>query len=87
MNLLTCQGQTKNVPLWLTILEQILIQWRSFGAAAERIAPTELARVNDPQFLEDIITSLFQPKGQMNLEALLFQSIIGPIGMPAAEAV
>ena len=58
-----------------------------FRKAAERIAPTELARVNDPQFLEDNSTALFRPKGQMTLERLLFQSIIGPIGQPAAEAV
>ncbi len=57
-----------------------------FRAVAERIAPEELARANDPEFLKDV-TGLFQPKGRMTLELLLFQSIIGPVGQPAAEAV
>jgi hypothetical protein len=29
----------------------------------------------------------FKPKGNMSLELLLFQSVIGPIGLPAVEAV
>jgi hypothetical protein len=58
-----------------------------FRAAAERIAPQELARATDPEFLEANVLGLFQPKGSMTLERLLFQSIIGPIGVPAAEAV
>ena len=33
------------------------------------------------------MTGLFQPKGQIGLDLLLYQSIIGPIGQPAAEAV
>jgi len=58
-----------------------------FRAVAERIAPQELARATDPQFMEKNVTGLYKPKGQMNLERLLFQSILGPIGQPAAEAV
>jgi hypothetical protein len=29
----------------------------------------------------------FKPKGEMPLELLLFQSVLGPIGLPAVEAV
>ena len=58
-----------------------------FRAVAERIARKELARATDSQFMEENVTGLFQPKGQMNLQRLLFQSILGPIGQPAAEAV
>ncbi len=57
-----------------------------FRKAAEEIAPAELARATDPKFLDDV-TGLYQPKGQMTPELLLFQSIIGPVGQPAAEAV
>jgi len=32
-------------------------------------------------------TGLFQPKGEMDLDLLLFQSVFGPIGQPAREAV
>ena len=33
------------------------------------------------------LLKLFQPKGQMSVDVLLFQSILGPIGQPAKEAV
>ena len=39
------------------------------------------------EFLAANIVNLFQPKGQIPLELLVFQSVIGPIGQPAAEAV
>jgi len=56
-------------------------------AIAERIATTELARSTDPDFKARAGTSLFKPKGQMTQELLTYQSIIGPIGQPAEEAV
>lgn len=58
-----------------------------FRKVAENIVPRELAKAGDPKFLEENVLGLFQPKGQMTLELLLFQSIVGPIGQPAAEAV
>ena len=57
-----------------------------FRKIAERIAATELAKTNDPTFGKQMM-ALFQPKGRMTLELLLAQSVIGPIGVPAAEAV
>ena len=58
-----------------------------FREVAEGIAPRELARVNDPDFIALNALNLFLPKGQMTLEVLVFQSVIGPIGVPAVEAV
>ena len=58
-----------------------------FRAVAERIAPETLAKATDAKFLAANVTRLFQPKGQIPMELLLFQSILGPIGQPAAEAV
>jgi len=57
-----------------------------FRMAAERIASAELAKTNDPGFGKDM-SRMFQPKGQMTLELLLSQSVVGPIGQPAAEAL
>jgi len=57
-----------------------------FRKAAERIAAAELAKTNDPGFKNDM-SRMFQPKGQMTLELLLSQSVVGPIGMPASEAL
>ncbi len=57
-----------------------------FRAVAERLTTEETARATDPDFKDESLFGLFQPKGQMTLDLLLFQSIIGPIGLPAAEA-
>jgi hypothetical protein len=54
---------------------------------AEQFAQQELARAADPDFLSESGLLLFQPKGQMISEILTFQSILGPIGQPAEEAV
>ena len=63
------------------------IDGAQFRKAAERIVPVEMAKATNPAFKETIFPKLFQPKGKMTLDALLFQSIIGPIGLPAAEAL
>jgi hypothetical protein len=57
-----------------------------FRQVVERLIPVEMALATDPAFRENM-ARLFQPKGKMPLELLLFQSIIGPIGLPAAEAM
>ncbi len=54
--------------------------------AAERIAAAVLAKTNDPGFKKEM-ASMFQPKGKMTLDLLLTQSVIGPIGVPADEAM
>jgi hypothetical protein len=58
-----------------------------FREVAERIAPAVLAEASDPKFLEENVLEVFKPKGEMTLERLLVQSISGPIGQPAEEAV
>ncbi len=57
-----------------------------FRRTAEQIASSELAKATDPEFARNM-AHLFLPKGRMTLELLLFQSILGPIGMPATEAL
>jgi len=57
-----------------------------FRKAAECIAAAELAGMNDPA-MRNKMSALFQPKGQMTLDLLLSQSVIGPIGVPAREAL
>jgi hypothetical protein len=55
-------------------------------SVAERIAGEELRRATDPEFQQQSLLGLFLPKGQMTLDLLVFQSVIGPIGLPAVEA-
>ena len=59
---------------------------KRFREVAERTWAEEMAKVGNPKF-GDYVTHLFQPKGEMRLEHLVFQSVIGPIGQPAQEAV
>lgn len=58
-----------------------------FRKVVEELVSGELAKATDLEFFKRIGVSMFQPKGEMTLEILLFQSIIGPIGMPAFEAI
>jgi hypothetical protein len=46
-----------------------------------------MARTTDEAFVLEQTVGKFEPKGETPLELLLFQSVIGPIGMPAGEAV
>lgn len=50
---------------------------------AERIEAEEMAKANRLA----ASTDMFQPKGEIDLDMLLFQSVFGPIGQPAEEAV
>ena len=46
-----------------------------------------MARVNDSEDAEKFATRMFLPKGEMDQELLVFLSIMGPIGLPAREAL
>jgi hypothetical protein len=54
---------------------------------SERIFTEEMARATDKEFSEKELFGKFLPKGEMTPELLLFQSVLGPIGLPATEAV
>lgn len=54
-----------------------------FRAIAQRITDEEMAKADKLA----ASTGLFQPKGEISLDLLLFQSVFGPIGQPAQEAV
>lgn len=58
-----------------------------FRAMAERVWKAEMARTTEPAFLAENALELFRTKGNMTLERLVFQSVLGPIGLPAVEAV
>jgi hypothetical protein len=54
---------------------------------SERIFNEEMAKTADAAFHEKERFGKFKPKGEMPRELLLFQSVLGPIGLPAVEAV
>jgi hypothetical protein len=65
----------------------VAIDGATFRQVAERVWAEEMAKVGVPEWDEKHIQAMFQPKGQISPEVLLFQSVIGPIGLPATEAV
>ena len=63
------------------------IDGERFREVSERVFAEEMARTTDEAFVLEQTVGKFEPKGETPLELLLFQSVIGPIGMPAGEAV
>jgi hypothetical protein len=63
------------------------IDGKRFRKMAEQVQTAEFARSQDPAVSREIGMSLFQPKGQIPLQALVLQSVVGPIGLPAIEAM
>jgi hypothetical protein len=56
-------------------------------AVAQRAVQESLAKASDKAWLSQNLTGLFLPKGKMTLERLYFQSVVGPIGQPASQAL
>jgi hypothetical protein len=63
------------------------IDGASLREAAERFAEAQLAKMGDPAFVAEAVPRLFQPKGEMDAALNAFQSVSGPIGQPASQAV
>jgi len=58
-----------------------------FRNVAERVAARKIAGMSDTEFTARFINDLFQRKGEMSLDAMVYQSVVGPIGQPRDEAV
>jgi hypothetical protein len=57
-----------------------------FREAANEVAKKVLADMTDPAALEKATPQMFMPKGQIDLETQVIQSVAGPIGLPAYQA-
>ena len=62
------------------------IDGKRFRSIAEQVAKKNLAIMGQPEAAAKLKPYWFQPKGKTNLDALMATSVIGPIGLPAAEA-
>jgi len=62
------------------------IDGAQFRRIAEQVALENLAIMGQPEIAARISQYWMQPKGETNLDALVAASVIGPIGLPAAEA-
>jgi hypothetical protein len=58
-----------------------------FRKASEQVFSEQMARTSDKEFQKKELFDKFLTKGNMTLDLLLFQSVLGPIGLPAVEAV
>jgi len=65
----------------------VQIDAKQFRTITEKVWKSEFARAMDPAETAKYGMSLFKPKGQMQKTLLLMQSVIGPIGLPATEAM
>lgn len=63
------------------------IDGEALRVVAQKVAAEELAKFGEQDFLDKNLTGLFQPKGQIPLELQTFQSVSGPIGQPADQAL
>jgi hypothetical protein len=63
------------------------IDGKRFRSIAEKVRRVKFARAMDPAVTAEHGLSLFKTKGQIPQHLLLMQSVIGPIGLPATEAV
>ncbi len=63
------------------------IDGKRFRNIAEQVQKVEFTRAQDAATMNEHGMDLFKPKGQMPLHLLVLQSVIGPIGLPATEAI
>jgi hypothetical protein len=60
---------------------------KRFRAVADAVRKSEFSRLQDAAEMANVGTNMFLPKGQISQDILLVQSVIGPIGLPASEAL
>ncbi|TRZ44001.1 DUF1214 domain-containing protein [Robertkochia solimangrovi] len=67
--------------------DAIRIDGDRFAKKSLEIKNEYLAKMNDPEISKVLLPRLFQLKDKMEMEPMLLQSVIGPIGLPLKEAV
>ena len=65
----------------------VKIDGKQLAAAAEQTAKQEVTIWSDPKKAAPFLTKLFQPKGHMDIDSMVLQSAVGPIGQPADQAM
>ncbi len=62
------------------------IDGKRLRSMAEQVAAKNLTIMSQPEVAAKLRPYWMQPKGKTNLDALVSSSVIGPIGLPSAEA-
>jgi len=63
------------------------IDAKQLAAVAAEIAKKQNAIWNDPKAVAPFLFKIFQPKGHMAIDAMVLQSVVGPVGQPADQAM
>ena len=63
------------------------IDGKQLGKVFGEVAKKELAIWDDPKKAAPLLTKLFRPKGHMEIDEMVLQSVVGPIGQPADQAM
>jgi hypothetical protein len=63
------------------------IDGKQLKKVAEEIAEKEVAIWSNPKKAAPFLTKLFQPKGHMDIDSMVLQSCVGPLGQPADQAM
>jgi len=63
------------------------IDGQQLGKVFGEVAKKELTIWNDPKKAAPLLIKLFQPKGHEDLDELVLQSAVGPLGQPADQAM
>ena len=63
------------------------IKSERFSKVANEVSRKALSEMSNSALLDKVTPQLFMPKGQIDLETLVIQSVIGPIGLPAYQAI
>jgi hypothetical protein len=59
------------------------IDGEQLGKAFDKVLKESLAIWNDPKKVTPLLFKVFQPKGHMDIDTMVLQSAVGPIGQPA----
>jgi hypothetical protein len=63
------------------------IDGRALRSKAQEVAQWAISKVLDKEYAAANLEKVFRTKGNMDLELLVIQSVMGPIGQPATEAL
>jgi hypothetical protein len=63
------------------------IDGKQLAAMGAETAKNENATWNDPKAAAPFALKLFQPKGHMDIDTMVLQSAVGPLGQPADQAM
>ena len=63
------------------------IDGKQLAAVAAEIAKKQNAIWNDPRAAAPFQFKMFQPKGHMDIDTMVLQSAVGPLGQPASQAM